>query len=309
MNGYGTKMLRRRPPFWLPALNYYTLMLAVCATAFILIWGMLHDDGEELPWVTAAVTSVVLLAGAVFLREFVLRRARDRFLADQRMLDRSLKGVISHNAKKNGSAKKLTLEKNSALLREIAQKSEAAKILGKVSDGHKEVYEMCGRYLSINSQELAKVNPGSPRLAALLKGKDAAEEFHKFHLLQWAEIESRNLTNDSKNRVKVSDKLESAQRALNVIDSALEHYPNESNLIESGEALNEFIASIKLTDWLERAERAAFKKNYRQAKRVYQDALFFLQHNDGPLEGREALIERVSGEIERIEHESAETES
>ena len=305
MNGYGTKMVRHRRPFWLPASNYYVLAAAIAVAAFFLIWGVLHDGGEEVPWVTAGIAACIILAGAVFCREFILRRARERFLADQRRLDRSLKGVAFHNSV--DSPNKLTLERNSALLHEIKLKSDAAKILGKLSDGHKEVFEMCGRYLSVNGRELAKVNPGSPRLAVLLKSKDIAEDFHKFHLLQWAEIEARNLTNEAKHRSKVTEKIEAAQKALTVIDSALGSYPNEQSLRESGDALIEFIASIKLGDWIERAEKAAFKNNFKLAKKLYGDALFFLGREDATFENKDILAEKLRLEFERVEHLEAES--
>lgn len=305
MNGYGTKMLRHRRPFWLPASNYYVLAIAIAAAAFFLIWGVLHDGGDEVPWVTAGIAACVILAGAVFGREFILRRARERFLADQRRLDRSLKGVGFHNSAE--APNKLTLEKNSALLHEIKQKSDAAKILSKLSDGHKEVFEMCGRYLSVNGRELAKVNPGSPRLAVLLKSKDIAEDFHKFHLLRWAEIEARNLTSEAKHRSKVSEKVEAAQKALTVIDSALESYPNESDLRESGDALVGFIASIKMADWIERAEKAVFKNNYKLAKKLYGDALFFLGREDSMFENKDILSEKLRLEFERVERLEAES--
>jgi tetratricopeptide (TPR) repeat protein len=204
---------------------------------------------------------------------------------------------------------KLTLEKNSELLHEIRVKSDAAKILGKLSDGHREVFEMCARYLAVNGRELTRVNPGSPRLAALLKGKDIAENFHKFHLLQWAEIEARNLTSEARSRSKVSDKIESAQKALSVVDSALKFYPNELNLRDSVEALTEFIASIKMSDWIDRAERAEFKKNYKHAKKLYMDALFFLERDSVNLENRDLAAEKIRTEIERIENLQAEFRS
>src|SRR5580765_8162176 len=78
-------MNRARRPFWLPASNYYVLAVAVSATFFFFVWGFLHDEGEETPWVTAGVSSSLLLCGAVVLREVILRRSRDRFLRQRNM--------------------------------------------------------------------------------------------------------------------------------------------------------------------------------------------------------------------------------
>src|SRR5215216_4722078 len=161
-------MIPNRPPFWLSALNYYILAIAIAAALFFIIWGVLHESGEEVPWVPAGLAACVVVAGAVFLREFILRVSHSKHIPNQRRIDAAVHAVA---LKSSSSKKKLTIEKNAALLHEIKRKSEAAKILGRLPEGHREVFEMCTRYLSINSKELARVNPSSPRLAALLKGK------------------------------------------------------------------------------------------------------------------------------------------
>src|ERR1044072_3130633 len=66
--------MNRKRPFWLPASNYYVMAGAVCALLFFLMWGLLHDGGDEMPWITAGVASSILMATAVVLREFILRR-------------------------------------------------------------------------------------------------------------------------------------------------------------------------------------------------------------------------------------------
>ena len=81
------EMNRVRRPFWLPASNYYVLAVAISAAFFFLVWGILHDGGEETPWITAGIGASILLSGAVILREIVLRRAHDRFVRQQRMME------------------------------------------------------------------------------------------------------------------------------------------------------------------------------------------------------------------------------
>jgi tetratricopeptide (TPR) repeat protein len=293
----------QRRPFWLSAVNYYILALSVAAALFFLLWGMLHDGGEETPWVQAGLAACIVVAGAVFLREFIFRVSYNRQIAQQRRMDVNLKGI---GASQNRSDKKLTIEKNAALLHEIKRKSDAAKILGRLPEGHREVFEMCGRYLSVNSRELATVSPASPRLTALLKGRDMAENFHKFHLLQWAEIEARSFSAEAKQHSRTSQKIESAQKALNVINSALHFYPNEENLKQSSEALAEFIASIKMENWIERAERASFKGNYRQAKKLYQDALFYLEREGQHMQNSKEIAAKLSEDIEKTDLMAAE---
>lgn len=297
---FGNRLTKRHRPFWLPASNYYVLAFAIATAMFFLVWAVLNDGGDQTPWTFAGVTASGVLAAAVFLREVILRNARYRFLESQRRLDMSLKG-LSFQSGDVEHPKKLTIEKNAAILREIKQKSDAAKVLGKMPDGHKEVFEICERYLSVNRDELKNVGGGSPRLPSLLKGREIAEEFHRFHLLRWAEIEARNLTHGARSRVKTNEKIAEAQKALVVIESALAHYPDDLNLRESGDALTEFIASVKTANWIERAERAAFKGNYKQAKKLYRDALFYLDREVGDRFDTGAAAEKIHLELQRME--------
>ena len=167
-------------------------------------------------------------------------------------------------------------------------------------DVHWEVFEICNEYLSVNKRELETVGTGSPRLAALRRGKDVVSQLHKFHLLAWAEIESRSLTQEAKNQVKFSEKLKDAQGALNVLESALRFYPNETQLRESEEAIKEFVVSLKISHSIEQAERAKFKENYKRAISLYRDALFSLARENVKSLERELLAEKINSEIEKI---------
>lgn len=275
------------------------LALAVVIAFFFLAWGILHDGMGEPPWIPAGLGSSLLLFFAVFLREVVLRRARRRYIIAQRQLDESLNWRALASERAN-HPNKLTLERNTAILGEIRKKSEAARVLGKLSDGHLEVFEMCSEYLLLSTNELKTVAVGSPRLPAIQKGRESVRELHRYHLLRWAEIESRALTQEARNRVKITERLETAQRARDVIGSALEYYPEEVSLLESNTALDEYIASIRITHWIEKAERAAFKNNYKQALSLYRDALFYLGRENVKSEEKSLIAERINNEIEKI---------
>jgi hypothetical protein len=275
------------------------LAVAIAIAFFFLLWGILHDGLDDAPWIPAGIAASVLLCCAVFLREVILRRARRRFLAAQRRLDESLNWRTLRNDR-GRDPNKLTIERNRSILAEIKRKSDAARVLSKLAEGHLEVFEMCAEYLVINANELRTISVGSPRLAPLHRGREMVKEFHRYHLLQWTEIEARSLTQEARNRVNISERLETAQRALMVIDSALHYYPDERNLLESEDALKEFIASIKISDWIERAERAAFKGRYKQALSLYRDALFYLGREHVKSDERELIAGRISAEIERI---------
>ncbi|CAN5427814.1 hypothetical protein BH10ACI3_BH10ACI3_14110 [soil metagenome] len=288
-----------RRPFWLPALSYYMLAIAVSAVFAFLVWGVLNDSGEESPMLTAGVSGIILLFGAVILREVILRRARNRVLSQHRELDMRVYGV--HNRMPDsGRAGKLTLEKNASFLAEIKQKSDAAKVLNKISSGHREVFELCREYLVRIELELRNIGAGSPRLAPLLKGRSTVADYHHYHLLQWAEIEARTLTGEANNKTGSAERVEAAQNALGVIGTALDSYPSEARLLQSQEILRELVVSIKVSDWVEKAERAAFKGDYAEAKSHFRDALFDLGRDNVQSLDREQAAAVINQEIDRL---------
>lgn len=286
-----------RRPFWVPASNYYVLAVAVSTGFFFIVWGILHDSGDEAPWITAGTSASILLCGGVILREIVLRRARNRFTAEQRRLQSRPVRPPSRDSRQDG---KLTLERNAAILNEIQRKSGAARTLNKVSAGHREVFELCAEYIAMNETELHTVSAGSPRLSALLRGRSAAADLHRFHMLRWTEIEVTSLTNDARSRSSSDEKVEAAAEALDVIDQSLAIYPAEQSLLQSRELLQDLVVSIKVSGWIEKAERAEFKGEYALAKSHYRDALFDLGRDNANSASRGAAAERINAEIERL---------
>src|SRR5258705_13830791 len=139
MQHYRGEISRRRRPFWLPASNYYILAASAAIAFFFLVWGILNDGREETPWIPAGLGAAIVLSSAVILRELILREVRNRFLASQRQIDRSVRGISKRIHEREPS--KLTLERNATLLHDISRKSEAAKVLGRYADGHREVFE------------------------------------------------------------------------------------------------------------------------------------------------------------------------
>ncbi len=289
---------RARRPFWLPASNYYVLAVAVSAVFFFLVWGILHDGGEEMPWITAGIGASILMIGAVILREVILRHARSRLVAHQRSIDSQFRGQRNRSDVRDGD--KLTLEVNAAVLSEIRQKSAAANVFAKVSAGHREVFELCSDYLARNESELKSVKAGSPRLAPLLRGRSTAGDLHRFHMLKWAEIEARTLAAEARRRSDVTEKIEAAQDAITVLDSALASYPDEGSLRESRQVLGDLLVSINVSHLVEQAERAAFKGEYSEAKSIYKDALFYLGRDNIQSDDRDEAAEKILAEIERI---------
>lgn len=298
-NGHLTAGNYRRP-FWLPASNYYILTTAIAVTFFFLIWAILLEGEEETPWVVAGIGASLVLGCAVVVREILLRKARYRYLLTERNLDIYVKNIPSNKRINDSKIKKLTLERNAQIIKEIQKKSEAARVLGNISHGHLEVFEICNEYLTVTEQQMETAGIGSPRVVGLRRGREIIGELHRFHLMSWAEAEARALTQKARNYVTISDKLNTAQEALTVLESALQYYPNELRLTESEAALKDFIVSIKVSHWIEQAERAAFKGNYKRAVNLYRDALFFLAREDVKTEEREAIADKINFEIETL---------
>lgn len=291
--------LQYRRPFWLPVSNYYILAAAVTAAFFFFVWAILHEGDEENPVVIAGIGASFILGSAVVVREVFLRNARQRYLSMERGLDYTLSQIpVQPRAVTNST--KLSLEKNAGIIKDIKRKSEAARTLGTLSNGHLEVFETCNEYLSVVEKQMESAGSGSPRLAGLRRGRETVGELHHFHLLAWAEIESKALSQKARNYATISEKLNAAQEALDVLDSALQYYPNEPRLMESETAMKFFIASIKVSHWVEQAERAAFKGNPKRAVSLYRDALFFLAREDVLTGEREAIAEKINAEIELL---------
>ncbi|HNU06724.1 MAG TPA: hypothetical protein PKO33_03090 [Pyrinomonadaceae bacterium] len=288
-----------RRPFWLPASNYYFLAIGVAVALFFVIWGILHDGQESMPWIPAGIISGIIIFGAVFLREIILRRYQRRYLIDQQKLDRNLRAVRA-TSPGTRSVAKLSIERNAELVRRIKKKSAAAKTLMRLAEGHFEVFEFCSEYLALAEEQMKSVGTGSPRLAAIRKGRETAETIRKEHLLLWAEIEAKRFTKDAIGRVTISERIETAQKASDVLETALEYYPDEATLVNSKLAVAQVIGSMRVGHWIEQAERAQFKGNYRRAVSLYKDALFFLARDGDQVPDAETVAARINSEIEKI---------
>ena len=304
MRRYRGEISRHRRPFWFPASNYYVLSVSITIAFFFLVWGILNDGRETTtPWIPAGFGAALVLGSAVVIREVILRSARDRFLRSQRQIDESVRGIAKRMQEREPS--KLTLERNASILHEIARKSEAAKVLGKFAEGHREVFDLCTEYLSAVERELPNVGIGSPRIAALRRGSEVAGRYHHYHMLQWAELESRALTQEARSHDKIASKLESAQAAVGVLEFALRSYPHEPALLESRQVLLELVSSVKIADLMGRAERAAFKGNEKRALSLYQDALFLVGRDNPDIQP--GTVEQLNREIERLGGETHES--
>ena len=111
------------------------------------------------------------------------------------------------------------------------------------------------------------------------------------------------LTREAQQRARTFDKIETANKALDCLDSTLRLYPDEKELRESKNAIHEFMASVKVAHWVELAERSAFKGHYRRAIDRYRDALFYLNKDVVKEEVRKSGTERIEKEIAGLKAE------
>ncbi len=257
------------------------------------------DGSGDTEWVVAGLAASVVLGSGVVLREVVLRNARERYIAAGNRLDLNVRAPSISGEHRMGP--KLTLERNAAALENIKRKSEAAKVFGRLSAGHKEVFVLCEEYIRMVSSEIPNVHPASPRLKALTTGHDTAAKIHRHHLLRWSEIEAKELSGAAQNAVTFNERIGNAQKAKGAIDYALGYYPDDKNLLESALLMDELILSIKVSDLIEQAERASFKGQTKLAADLYKDALYYLRRNGISTE-QQAAVGQIEAALIELEN-------
>ncbi len=165
---------------------------------------------------------------------------------------------------------------------------------------HLDVAHMCQDYLTSTDEAIRSGSYGSEKGIAIRAGQERVRALHRHHLLTWARGQSQALTHEAQQRARTFDKIETATRAIDCIESVLRIYPDEAELNESRIALGEFIASVKVAHWVELAERSAFKGHYRRAIDRYRDALFYLNQDKVKEEVRIAGTEKIEREIAQL---------
>lgn len=284
----------------MPSSSGYMLAAGAAAGAlFFLLWFMLHNNGDEAPWVPAGLAASVVMLVAVAAREVVMRRAWARYLLDYDRRDQ-VGEVQTRASGASSGVRTRSSDTYSASLRVLQKQSAEANTPGALPEAHLETYLSCQEYLEGTEDALRNGAVGSDSRVTMRAGQERARTLARHHLLSWARGASRSLTNEAQRRVRLSDKIETAGRALEVIESALNVYPGEAELRESEAAVREFMASAKVSHWVELAERAAFKGRYARAIDRYRDALFYLSRETMSEETRVEAAERIGREIEML---------
>ena len=278
------------------SVGYWLGAFVAAVGLFCALWWMLVSGGDEAPWIPAGLAASVVLRVALSARDVVMRRAWTRYLLDQ---GGDSAGRTS-GERKRPSAKSHSTSLLSAAWRNIQKQSESADSASN-PEAHMDVFHLCQDYLSTTDDALKSSGMPSEKRNGIRAGQERVRALQKHHLLTWARDSSRSLTYEAQQRARVSERIEAANRALHCVESALQFYPNETELHESRVAIREFIASVKIAHWVELAERAAFKGHYRRAIDRYKDALFYLSREPVKEEVRAASTERIGREIELLQ--------
>jgi tetratricopeptide (TPR) repeat protein len=280
--------------------GYLAVALVLAAGLFFLLWWMLLRSGDEAPWLPAGLAASVVLLVALSAREVVMRRAWNRYLLDNGINQKHPSHSSSRSSSRS-SKKGFSASLHSSALRAIQKQSSAADLPGSTPESHLDVAHLCHDYLSSTDEAMRSGRLGSEKGIAIRSGQERVRALHKHHLLTWARGHARALTHEAQQRARTFDKIETANKALECIDSALRVYPNEPELNESKIAIGEFIASVKVAHWVELAERSAFKGHYRRAIDRYRDALFYLNQEVVKEDVRVAGTEKIERQIAELQ--------
>jgi hypothetical protein len=280
------------------SLAYFISAIAIALGLFFGLWWLLVSGGDEAPWLPAGLAASVVLLVALSAREVVMRRAWTRYLLENGIPERS----SSHSRGSRRRHKKgFSSSLHSAALRAIQKQSSAADAQGSNAEMHLDVAHLCQDYLASTDEAIKSGSLASEKGIAMRAGQERVRALHRHHLLTWARTKSQALTREAQQRARTFDKIETATRAMDCIDTTLRAYPDEVELKESRAALGEFIASVKVAHWVELAERSAFRGHFRRAISRYRDALFYLNQDVVKQEARVAGTEKIEAEIAKLQ--------
>lgn len=292
-----TAGIRHAPRPRMPStIGYIAAAGAISVGLFFTLWWMLLLGGDEAPWLPSGLAASVVMLVAVAAREIFMRRAWARYTHE---LEMEMRGeVVIGTGTRAGRPAHITTSTTS--LRTLQQRLAKVVAKGALPESHLEAYRLCEQYLA-NTDEAMRANGVTANVRIALHARyERVRALQKHHLLAWARGEALRLTHEAQRRVRLSDKVETAMRALDVISEALRLYPEEPELRESAIVVRNFIASVKIAHWVEMAERAAFRGRYARAIDRYSDALFYLSRAEMGEEARAEAASQITREIELL---------
>jgi hypothetical protein len=266
------------------------------------IWFLLRTDGvDEAPWLPAGLAAGFVILVAAAAREIVMRRAWARYTREMELVMGA--GEVTRPALKPKpvvAASRSGMQAQVAALRNLQQRLAELDSTNTPPEAHLEAYRLCEQHLAATDDVLRTPGGAAEMRVALRSGQERVRALQRKHLLAWARGEATRLTQEAQRRVRHSDKIETAQLALGILDEALRIYPDEQELRDSLVAVRNFVASVKVGQWVEMAERAAFRGLYARAIARYRDALFYLSRADMSEDAREGAAARIQREIEML---------
>lgn len=307
--GHGPPRRRARPHPRLPStIGYMVSAGGLSFLLFLFIWLLLRAGGDESPWLPAGLAAGFVILVAAAAREVAMRRAWARYTREmEAIMGAGIEQPRLPVPSSSGSVRRGGWRDSIAALRAFQQRLTELDSPNTTPEQHLEAYRLCGQHLA-GADEVLRTAGGSAEMrVALRSGQERLRAAQKKHLLAWARGEATRLTQEAQQRVRLSDRIETAQRALSVLDEALRVCPEEAELRDSSVAVRNFIASLKVGQWVEMAERAAFRGRYARAVARYRDALFYLSRADMGEDARDEAAARIHREIEMLRARMATT--
>ena len=266
---------------------------AASGALFFVLWWMLQDD--ENPWIPAGLAASVVMLVAASARVIVMRRAWSRNLPAENVHDRFDRPVPGRKMRAKAAVSQGEVLR--ALEKQSVETNQEA-----LPDAHLRVFQLCSDFLEDAEKALASPALSLERRITVRARQDRVRVLQKHHLLSWARDSALSLTHEAQQRVRLHEKLETANRALDCIDSALKKYPDNEELNKSAAAVRDFMTSSRVAHWVELAQRASFKGHYRRAMDCYRDALFYLTRAAGD---HHVAAEQITREIELLRARTA----
>jgi len=255
----------------MPAWIFYSGTASVTMGMLGMLWIGLADSEPD------SIVSVLVVFGlgatsvSIFVREVVLRGAARRRAMSERRLDSVFAAVKDHASHR--TSEKLQLNEHSSWLAEIQRKSEAAEVLGSVAKAHLEVFELCGEYLRVVSEQLQVAGAGSPRIPVFLEGRQIVAKLHHQHLLKWVELEVRVATDEAAIKKEIGDKIALTTHALDCLTRGLSSYPSDRVLTESKKVIAGVLLSLEVADACEQIRKFSSAGNLVVAREIFENKL------------------------------------
>jgi hypothetical protein len=280
--------------------GYMFMAGGLALVIFWLIWMLLRSDGgDDAPWIPAGLAAGFVILFAAAAREVVMRRAWARYTREMELVmgaGEARTGLKAKPANGNWPG----MQAQMAALRNLQQRLSELDAANTPPEAHHEAYKLCEQFVA-SADDVLRASGGAAEMrAALRSGQERVRALQRKHMLAWARGETTRLTHEAQRRVRHSDRIETAQRALEVLGEALNAYPGEHELLDSTVAVRNFIASVKVGQWVEMAERTAFRGNYARAVSRYRDALFYLSRAEMSEDARDEAALRIQREIELL---------